>query len=246
MVRVYIDTFNPILPPANVLSDLLQALRDLGEAVTGGISELRTLLATVANDVIEALSVSSLLGTDEDNKARALISLLSSLDQDGTSILAHLPFASKQRLINRCLSGMAGDEDEIAVNKVFNATDEMDRAEFFQLMNAITYETISFNIDGDQWDSFMALLSCGANRLGTSRGALVTLAETKTGANILFRNTWTGRVYSTEEACTAIVRHEIPGYVVQNRNGRRTPVSAPDNNPNNNLRVPVRSRILQA
>ena len=242
--RVFLNTFNPALPPATVLSDVLQALRDLGEAVTGGISELRTMLGVVGNDVISALALSSILGTDDDDNARALISLLASLEQDGTSILARLPLASKQKLINTCLSGSAGDEDEIAVNKIFNATDEMDRAEFFQLMNAVTFETISFNIDGDEWESFMALLSCGANRLGTSSGALVTLMETKTGTNVLFRNTWTGRVYSTEEACTAIIRNEIPGYTVQNRNGRRTPVSAADNNPNNNLRDPVRSRLV--
>jgi hypothetical protein len=120
----------------------------------------------------------------------------------------------------------------------------MDRAEFFQLMNAVTFETLSFNIDGDEWESFMALLRCGAGRLGTSSGALVTLMETKTGANILFRNTWTGRVYSSEEACAAIARRDIPGYTVHNKNGRRTPVSIADNNPNNNLSRPVRSRLL--
>lgn len=214
-LNTFLETFDPNLPSQTLLEQLISALQELGEQISGALDELREAVSILANDVLDQLALSEILGTNDDDRARQLIGLLSSQQENGTSRLARLSFHFKDTLIRACLGGFAGDEDEDAILLVLDATDEMERAEFFQLIHSIGFEALASSMDGDQWVSFMALFACGEERVGTTGGRLVVITESPTGMNELLRDTWTSRVYAREELCDAIQSGEFLGYRVR-------------------------------
>ena len=64
---------------------------------------------------------------------------------------------------------------------------------------------------------------------------LTTVEENRTGRNIKFKDNITGEIITDREAIRRTENGMYPDYMVQNRNGRKTLVSKPDGNKNNNL-----------
>lgn len=147
--RAFLDAFpatNP--PPAGVPSDLA---RGLG-AIATTLEELTAAVNTVA-DSIRALNIGDLLGTNEDNRARAVVDDLST-----AALLPSLPLPLRAQLCRSLLEGNTDDDDEDAVNLVVRHTWAASLCERYLLVSHVAWEVLE-GMDGDQYDTLEALLS---------------------------------------------------------------------------------------
>ena len=159
--EAFLHSFDAALPPQTLLDEIVAALADVGEAVTAELEDVRAMLAQIAQDLKMAANWDAFTGSTTDDEARAFISLLASMTASGNiNILSRLPTWGKQKLCNFCIDGFTGDEDEEAILKVLSTTRKANRAEYFQLLAALTFTTLDDNIHGDEWNTFMALLGC--------------------------------------------------------------------------------------
>jgi hypothetical protein len=119
----------------NTLSSLLTAITKLPDALSG------------------AITLSSLLGSDDDDTARQLIS---ELNAQGS--LAHLAFTIKLKLVNALLSGWTVDDDEIGILSIMQAAKGYDQAELYQLTAGATWDSLYSSVDGDEYDELLDTL----------------------------------------------------------------------------------------
>lgn len=101
---------------------------------------------------IENISAQQLLGTKEDDEARAAVNSMSA-----QGLLAILPSQYKIELMNRMLDGAVGDEDEDAILTTLRDTKTRSPAEFLQLGASATWETLDSSFDGEQYDQLELL-----------------------------------------------------------------------------------------
>ena len=66
-------------------------------------------------------------------------------------------------------------------------------------------------------------------------GRLKVTKQSKTGRNLQFKDTKTGKSYTRAQVCKAIESGKYSKYHVRNINGVKTPVSNPDKSSRNNL-----------
>jgi hypothetical protein len=157
----FLHTFNAALPPQTLLDQILGALNAVGEAVSGTLEDLRAEIGILSQQLQTVVTWDSFTGSVEDDNARMFIALLAAMPSSGNiNILSRLPTSAKQKLCGFCIDGFTGDEDEEAILSVLTTTRAANRAEYFQLLAALTFTTLDDNIQGDEWDSFLALLKC--------------------------------------------------------------------------------------
>lgn len=156
----FILNFNAQAAPQDLLDQILAALKDIGEEVIGSIDDLRAMLAQLAKELATIVTLDNFTGAAADDNARLFINRLKSMTQGSVNILARLPLAAKQQLCAYCLDGFTGDEDEEAILNVLSVTKQASHAEYFQLLTALTMTVLDDSIQGDEWDSFLALLKC--------------------------------------------------------------------------------------
>jgi hypothetical protein len=157
----FLHSFDASLDPQSLLDQILDALAGVGETVAGTLDDLRAMIGDLSKELKMIVTWDSFTGGAEDDNARMFIAQLASMPASGNvNILSRLPTYAKQKLCGFCIDGFTGDEDEEAILKVLSTTRKSNRAEFFQLLAALTFTTLDDNIHGDQWDSFLALLAC--------------------------------------------------------------------------------------
>jgi hypothetical protein len=157
----FIHHFDPSLDASSVLDDILAALNDIGESVTGALADLRAMVGLIAQDMLMTLSWDKFTGADTDDNARQFIEQLVSMPVSGNiNILSRLPTSAKQQLCGYCIDGVTLDEDEEAILDVLSTTRKSNRAEFFELCGMLSLTTLDDNIHGDEWDRFLSLLKC--------------------------------------------------------------------------------------
>lgn len=148
-LKAALDNFSPTAPPPTAVGAIIAALGAAGNT----LSDLLTAIANLPDALTGAITLSSLLGSDSDDKARQLISELGSQGS-----LARAAFAVKVELVNALLSGSTGDEDENAINSVMQAAKGYDQAELYQLARAATWDSLYSSVDGDEYDELLNTL----------------------------------------------------------------------------------------
>lgn len=149
-----INNFPPTLPAPTAVAAIIAALDEVGNTFTDLLTAITDL-----PDALDAITIPNLLGRDEDNIARELIGQLASEDW-----LARSSFEVKLTCLNSLLhstdfiSATTSDE-EIAINKVMRAAKEYERAELYQLVAAASWESLSSNVDGDEYDELEDILN---------------------------------------------------------------------------------------
>jgi hypothetical protein len=161
VLKATLDNFPTTLPAPSALQAIIAALGKVGNTIT----DLRKAIVDLPGKLTAALTLPSFLGSDSDDKARQLVNeLKSDATASDPGSLARLASESKLKLINWMLhSGdiidVTGDDDEIAIDAVMRAARDYDRAELFQLVASATWEGLDSNIQGDEFDELMDILS---------------------------------------------------------------------------------------
>jgi hypothetical protein len=148
-LKAALDNFPPTLPAPNAVAAIIAALGGLGNT----LSALLTAITNLPDALAGAITLSNLLGSDEDDIARQLVS---ELHAQGS--LGNASFKVKLTLINSALDGWTVDDDEIAIIRVMEAAKAHDQAELYQLAAAATWESLYSSVDGDEYDTLLGIL----------------------------------------------------------------------------------------
>jgi hypothetical protein len=102
--------------------------------------------------------LAKVLGTVEDDEARAVTNALFSTDA-----LVYISTPVKLTLMQRMLAGATLDEDELSILHILQQTKEHPEkhstAEFLQLVAGAGYELLDESLDNVEHDQFMKLLA---------------------------------------------------------------------------------------
>ena len=148
-LKASLDNFPPTLPAPTAVAAIIAALGAVGDT----FSALLTAITNLPDALAGAITLSNLLGTDEDDIARQLVS---ELHAQGS--LAHASFKVKLTLINSALDGWTVDDDEIAIIRVMETAKAHNQAELYQLAAAATWESLYSGVDGEEYDTLEGIL----------------------------------------------------------------------------------------
>ncbi|MCA3561807.1 MAG: hypothetical protein IOC82_12340 [Aestuariivirga sp.] len=148
-LQAAIDNFPAAAPNPGILNAIAAALG----GVAGSITDLVTLVSNLPEALLGEITVASILGTDDDDKARLIASELHAL-----SLLGQAPFRIKTAMINALLSGSTDDDDEIAIIRILEESRALCQAEVYQLSTAATWESLWSSVDGDEYDILEGVL----------------------------------------------------------------------------------------
>lgn len=148
-LKAAVDNFSPTLPSPTAVAPIVSALGGVGNT----LSDLLTAVKNLPDALSGAITLSSLLGSDNDNNARQVIGELNS-----QGLVARIGFRTKLQLINALLSGSTGDEDEIGILSVMEGAKAYDQAELYQLAAAATWNSLYSSVDGDEYDELLTTL----------------------------------------------------------------------------------------
>jgi hypothetical protein len=161
LLKTTLDNFPATLPAPSAVGAIVAALGKVGNT----IADLRKAIIDLPGKLTAALTLPSFLGSDSDDKARNLINELKS-DAKGSDpgSLARLAWEIKLKLVNWLLSSgglldVTGDDEEEAIDAVMRAARDYDRAELFQLVASATWDGLDSNIQGEEFDELMDILS---------------------------------------------------------------------------------------
>jgi hypothetical protein len=146
-LKAALDNFSPALPAPNAIAPILAALGAAGNtfaALITAITNLPDLLSFTLPD---------LLDTNGDDEARNLVSEL-----HAQGLLPYTSFKIKLTLINAAIDGMTLDDDEIAILRVMEAAKSHDQAEMYQLVAGATWESLSSDMHGQEYNDLLELL----------------------------------------------------------------------------------------
>jgi hypothetical protein len=195
--------------PGSLLDILRAELENLFKEALGTLEETRSAIGRFSAMFLDSATLSSILSTDTDNRSRMVIGELSASGQ-----LAILPTRYKLALVENCIAGNAGDDDEDAILRVLDDTDQADRVELYQLVSAIGWEKLNFNLDGEQNDRFFEILDCVDEPHGAEPTVMVSL-ETGSGPNGPFIDTATGSIVTRQQFSDIVQAGRYPGYHAQ-------------------------------
>ncbi len=133
-------------------TEIEELARDI-DAVRASLDGIATALAA-AGDAVAGITFAALLNELEDDEARDAINELGEAGR-----LEALPLPMRVELCQRCLLGTTDDDDEQAINRVIRNTWPQSLCERYLLVSALTWEALSFSIDGDESDELDTLLS---------------------------------------------------------------------------------------
>jgi hypothetical protein len=147
-MRVFLDTFTPAPPTPNIL----QTIAAFFNSVASEINGLRLDVVNAAQGMIDSLTLGHLTGSEEDDKSREVVGLLS----DRVSVL---PFQFKAAMIRMMEEGNCADDDERAILEVLTHSKARSIAEFAQLIDAQGWGSLDFSLDWEEHDRLMQLFS---------------------------------------------------------------------------------------
>lgn len=139
-----LDNFPATLPAPTAVGEIVAALGAVGNT----FSDLLTAVTNLPDALTGAITLPGFLKSDGDDKARFLISEL-----QAQGWLAHTAFPVKLNMVNALLSGSTDDDDENAINRVMEAAKAYDKAELYQLAAAATWESLYSSFNGDEYDT---------------------------------------------------------------------------------------------
>ncbi len=147
--RVFIDAF----PQTGTTPGIIDQIANSIGAVETSLDGISAALSNVG-DSLSNITFAALLNEIEDDEARNAINALGQ-----ASLLDSLPFGMRSELCRRCLTGTTDDDDEAEINRVLRNTWPESLCERYLLVSTLTWEALSFSIDGDESDDLEALLS---------------------------------------------------------------------------------------
>jgi hypothetical protein len=143
-LKAALDNFPATLPAPTAVAAIVAALGAVGDT----LSALMTAITNLPDALAGAITLPNLLGTDDDDRARQLVS-----DLHAQGSLARASFKVKLTCVNAALDGTTDDDDEIAIIRVMEAAKGYDQAELYQLAAAATWEALYSSVDGDEYDT---------------------------------------------------------------------------------------------
>jgi hypothetical protein len=144
-----LDVWSPAAPPATIFN----AIRNVIAPVVTSLADLKQAIIDLPDQLTASLSLPSLLGSDDDDNARALVS-----GAQSQGWLDRIPARVKSMAIRACLDGWTVDDDEIAILACLTAARAYDQAEVYQLEADATWEDLYDSIDGDEYDQLLDVL----------------------------------------------------------------------------------------
>lgn len=148
-LKAALDNFQPAAPTPGAVAAILAALGGVGNT----LADLMTAVTNLPDALAGAITLSNLLGSDEDDIARELVS-----EMHSQGLLGRASFKIKLTLVNSALDGWTVDDDEISINRIFESAKATNPAEVYQLAAAATWEALYSGVDGDEYDSLLAIL----------------------------------------------------------------------------------------
>lgn len=148
-LKTALDNFPPTLPAPTAVAAIIAALGAVGNT----LSDLKTAIVNLPDALTGAITLPNLLGSDDDDRARQLVSELHS-----QGLLAHASFKLKLTCVNAALDGWTVDDDEIAIIRVLEAAKSYNQAEVYQLVAAATWESLYSSVDGEEYDTMLSIL----------------------------------------------------------------------------------------
>ena len=148
-LKAALDNFQPAAPTPVAVAAILAALGAAGNT----LAALLTAVANLPDALAGAITLSNLLGLDDDDIARQLVS-----EMHAQGVLGRASFKVKLTLVNSALDGWTVDDDEIAIIRVLETAKATNQAEVYQLAAAATWEAIFSSVDGDEYDTLLAIL----------------------------------------------------------------------------------------
>lgn len=152
--NAFMGEFDADLPAETVLEAILNRLGKTADNLEDSLQELKATVGIVVDEIQETLTLSHILDTASDDRAREIAQSLYS-----KGLLAYLPADFKVKLINLMLDGFTGDAEETAINHILEATKAANPDEFYQIIAAVGYDELSSNLHGEEWDDFLKLLA---------------------------------------------------------------------------------------
>jgi hypothetical protein len=149
-LKTALDNFPATVPAPTVVGRIAAMIR----AVATDIATLRTAIINLPDTLAGVITLPNLLGTDDDDTARFLISQLQS-----QGWLPRASFDVKRKMVNALLSGSTDDDDEDAIIRVMEAAKSYDQAELYQLVASATWESLYSSFDGDEYDTLENILN---------------------------------------------------------------------------------------
>ena len=150
----FMNSFNPNVPPQNVLQQVLTKLGQIPGDVKAEFQELKTAIDAMVKEIRDNLTIDHMLGSDLDDKAEDIVgSLLAK------GLLDDAPTDVKIKLIQALNDGFTGDAQEQRILDILRETKKRDPAEFYQIVAAVGWDELDSNIDGEEWDDFMKLMN---------------------------------------------------------------------------------------
>ena len=149
VLKAALDNFPATLPAPTALAPIIAALGAVGNT----FATLQTAITNLPDALLGPITLSNLLGSDDDDTSRQLISELNSQGS-----LANTSFKVKLTLVNSLLDGWTVDDDEIGIIRVMEAAKAHDQAELYQLASAATWESLYSSVDGDEYDTMEGIL----------------------------------------------------------------------------------------
>src|SRR5262249_4060736 len=148
-----LDAWTPAVPPATIFN----AIRNVIAPVVTTLADLKQAIIDLPDQLTASLSLPSLLGSDDDDHARELVS-----GAQSQGWLDRMPARVKSMAIRACLDGWTVDDDENAILACMNAARAYDQAEVYQLEASATWQDLYGSIDGDQYDQLIDVLGAPA------------------------------------------------------------------------------------
>jgi hypothetical protein len=148
-LKAALDNFTSTPPPATAAGVIIAALGGVGNT----LNDLLTAITNLPDALAGAITLSSLFGSDNDDKARELVGELNSQGS-----IAQIAFHIKLKLMNAMLSGSTGDDDEIAILSIMQGAKGCDQAGLYQLAAAATWDMLYSSFDGDEYDELVETL----------------------------------------------------------------------------------------
>lgn len=158
----FLDGDGQINDGANVIQDLLGALGAVGDSFDDFQAFIGQTVAQLGDDLTGLIPRLLFGDSTSDDQARELAGMLAAKagpDDTGTSYLAYIPFDLKVQMINAMLDGPTLDQDEHGILLVLRETKRNNPQEFYQLVEAVGYDRLDDDIDGSEWDEFLALMN---------------------------------------------------------------------------------------
>jgi hypothetical protein len=150
-LKAALDNFPATVPAPTVVGMIAGAIGQ----VAATVADLRDRFSQLPDALSAAISLGSITGSSDDDRARNAVSQMHSQGWLGNAPTNKC----KLHFIQACLDGITDDDDETSINRVLETAKANDLAELYQLVAGATWEALDSSMDGDEYDTMESMLT---------------------------------------------------------------------------------------